>query len=145
LIARAHPVANFFLECGMSWDRSCRRDRRRHAVVLVLTLAGCTSWHTETVAPRELLSRSQPDQVRAALHDGRRVLVHRPVVRSDSVVSGDPADTARLALEDIESIALRRVDPAKTVGLVVGVVAVPAILCAATCEFGPNFAPFQAP
>jgi hypothetical protein len=116
-----------------------RHGCRRHAVLLVLGLAGCTGWRTQPVAPRELLGRSQPGLARLALHDGRRVLIHRPIVRSDSVVSGDPADTTRLALVDVESIAVRRFHPAKTLGLVAGLVAVPVVLCAATCEFSPSF------
>jgi hypothetical protein len=116
-----------------------RHGRRRHAVLLLLALAGCTGWRTQPVAPRELLGRSQPGLARLALHDGRRVLIRRPIVRSDSVVSGDPADTARLSLADVESIALRRFHAAKTFGLVAGLVAVPVVLCAATCDFSPSF------
>ena len=123
----------------MSFRHPCRLTRGRPAVLLLLGLAGCTGWSTQPVAPRELLSRSQPNQARLTLHDGRRVLVRRPVVRSDSVVSGDPTDTVRLALTDVDSIALRRVQAGRTIGLVAGLVVAPAILCAATCEFGPSF------
>ncbi len=120
--------------------RALRRPCPRRAATLVLVLLGaCTSWRVQPVAPVELLGQSTPSEARVRLHDGRKVIVRQPRLRSDSVVSGFPGDSSALAVAGIDSIELRKGDAAKSIGLVLLIVGTPAILCAATCEFGPDF------
>ena len=118
-----------------------RRPRayRAGAALLLAVLGACSSWRVQPVAPAQLLGQSSPSQVRLRLHDGRRVVVHQPVLRSDSVVSATPGDSAALAIAEVDSVELRKGDPAKTIGLTLLIVGTPMILCAATCDFGPDF------
>jgi hypothetical protein len=116
-----------------------RRPRPRWPRTVVLVVLGaCHTWRVQPVPPAQLLSGASPSQVRLTLHDGRRVVIRQPVLHSDSVASGAD-DTPPLAVAEIDSIALRKGDPAKTMGLVMLIVGVPVILCAATCVFGPDF------
>ena len=113
------------------------RHRRTGAILLLTALAACSSWQVQPVAPAELVSGSSPSQVRVQLHDGRRLVLRQPSVRADSLVGW--GDGQSVAVAEIDSIALRRFDTPRTIGLTVLIFAVPAVLCAASCEFGPNF------
>jgi hypothetical protein len=111
--------------------------RRPSATVLLTMLAACSSWQVQPAAPAQLVSESSPSQVRVQLHDGRRLVLRQPTVRADSLIGR--GDSTSVAVADIDSIALRRFDTPRTIGLTVLIFAVPAALCAATCEFGPSF------
>lgn len=121
---------------------SARVPRRPHPLwprtALVALLAACHTWRTQPVSPAELLA-SPPPQVRLKLHDGRRIVVRQPAIRADTVVSQAPNDPVTLALGEVDSVAVRKADTGKTLGLVFLIVGVPALLCAASCEFGPDF------
>ena len=121
---------------------SARVPRRPHPLwprtALVALLAACHTWRTQPVSPAELLA-SPPPLVRLKLHDGRRIVVRHPAIRADSVVSQAPNDPFALALGEVDSVAVRKGDAGKTIGLVVLILGVPTMLCAATCEFGPDF------
>jgi hypothetical protein len=118
--------------------RQAGLPRRRAATALLLAMLGaCSSWQVQAVAPAELISGSSPSQVRVQLRDGRRIVLRQPTIRSDSLVGG--GDGQSVAVAEIDSIALRRFDTPRTLGLTVLIVAVPAVLCAVGCEFGPDF------
>jgi len=122
---------------------SARVPHRRHArssrIVLVVLLAACHTWRTQPESPANLLAASPPPQVRLRLHDGRRIVVQRPALRADTVVSQAPDDPFAVALGEVDSVAVRKGDTGKTLGLVFLMVGVPALLCAVGCEFGPDF------
>jgi len=67
--------------------------------------------------------------------------VRQPTVQGDSLVmSGVPGDTVRFAMDQVDSIELRRFDAGRTVGLVGLIFVVPAVVCAAGgCQFDPGF------
>jgi hypothetical protein len=113
------------------------RHRRSAAALVLAALGACSSWQVQPVAPAELVSGSSPSQVRVQLHDGRRVVLRRPAVRSDSLVSA--IDDPGVAVGEIDSIAVRRFSVPRTVGLTVLIVGVPALLCSVGCDFGPGF------
>jgi len=115
------------------------RPSRAGATLLLAVLGACSSWRVQPVAPAQVLGQSPPSQVRLRLHDGRRVVVRQPVLRSDSVVSASPGDSSALAIAEVDSLEVRKGDAAKTIGLVALIVGTPMILCAATCDFGPDF------
>jgi len=122
---------------------SARVPRRPHpawprAAALAL-LAACHAWRTQPVSPAELLAASPPPEVRLRLHDGRRIVVRAPALHADTVVSQAADHPFALPLGEVDSVAVRKGDTAKALGLVFLIVGVPALLCAATCEFGPNF------
>ena len=123
---------------------SARVPRHPHALwprtAVVALVAACHTWRTQPVSPAEMLAASSPPQVRLHLHDGRRIVVRQPMLRADTVVSQAPNDPFALALGEVDSVALRKGDTGKALGLVFLIVGVPALLCVAGgCEFGPDF------
>lgn len=95
--------------------------------------AGCTSWHPviET-APAAWIARERPREVRLTAATGSRLTVTSPIVVNDSIVSADtplkagPFATVRpgVRVSDVRGLEVSRFDPAKTVLLGAGIVAV---------------------
>lgn len=113
---------------------------RRHAspiAVAALVLSACTSWRVQQVAPAVLLREMQPDMVRIDRADGARLVLTRPMLVGDSV----QARQGTVAVADITSIAVRRLDPLKTGGLVGGILVGGAVLCLLS-ECYPDFGTF---
>ena len=64
--------------------------RTRFASTLMLCFAaGCTSWHVETITPRELIADRQRTDVRVTLLGGERVVVRHPRLVGDTVRGTD--------------------------------------------------------
>lgn len=78
------------------------------------------------MTPEALIRDRAPATIRITRTDHSRVVVHRPVVEGDSVAGllsrDEPKDGAAapitISLNAIESVAIRRFDVLKTVGVV---------------------------
>lgn len=120
-----------------------RAGRSPHVPPLTLALllwtTACSSWHVQSVSPAQLVADAHPSRVRVQRSDGSRVVLQRPVVRGDSLAGQGAGDSVAISFTDIGAVETRRFDVAKTGGLVAVLFLVPAIACAATCEFGPGF------
>ena len=94
------------------------------ALLFVLQLAGCTSWHVETLPPAELIAQKHPGRLRVEKLDGKRVMVYRPEVQGDSLV-GRPSATSKesraVGLADVSSVSTGHFNAGRTILLVVGV------------------------
>ena len=87
---------------------------------VVLTAAGCSSWQVTEVAPAELLQDEHPERLRITRGDSSRVILDHPRLAGDSL-AGDTAGTSvAIPLGDVQALAIRKGDAAKTVGLVAG-------------------------
>lgn len=146
----------------MSFWRSHHWLRAALSLLLLFTHTGCTSWRTQPVAPATLVEERQPPAVRLTLQDGSKVVLHSPIVRGDTVVglrqdsrvaSGGSAgtasygpesnpriepppgasDTVTVPLHEIRTIALKKVDAGKSVGMVLAVVGVTVLMLVAAC------------
>jgi len=112
------------------------------ALLFVLQLAGCTSWHVETLPPAELISAKHPDRLRVEGVDGRRLMFYGPNVQGDSL-QGRPSAGSKgsrtVALASVRSVSTSHVSASKTVGLTLGlgVVAATAALIALLSWEGP--------
>lgn len=108
-------------------SRSVILRRPVAALLLVLQLAGCTSWHVETLPPAELIARKHPSRLRVEESNGKRVTVYRPEVQGDSVVGRTSADSKRsraVSLDSVRSVSTGHLNAGRTILLVLGVPAV---------------------
>ena len=64
--------------------------RTHYASLLMLCFAAaCTSWHVETISPRELIAVRQPTDVRVTLVGGERMVVRHPRLIADTLLGTD--------------------------------------------------------
>ena len=129
-------AASGHVESGAPAMNAGRFARCAYATTLVAALvphAGCTSWHPviET-APAAWIARERPREVRLTAGTGTRLRVRSPIVVNDSIVAADtplearPFGTVRpgVHVSEIRGLEVSRFDPAKTVLLGAGIVAV---------------------
>jgi hypothetical protein len=62
-----------------------RSVRRTGWLVLLVQLAACSSWHTESVAPERVLADREPEQVRITEPGGAQMVVLQPTVAADTL------------------------------------------------------------
>jgi len=106
----------------MSRQLSLRRPVA--ALLLVLQLAGCTTWHVETLPPAEVIAQRHPDRLRVEGADGKRQMFYGPEVQGDSLRGREwPASTGSrsVPLDRVRSVSTSRVSAGRTIGLVLGV------------------------
>ncbi len=125
-----------------------RAYRAPAVLMLVVHVAGCTTWTPVTPSPRAV-SEEAPRRVRATTLDGATVVLENPVIRGDSIVevlrtcelrssrSGRSAcreaEGARLSMTDITALEVARSDVGKfVVGLMLTSAAVGLVVVGAT-------------
>jgi len=88
-------------------------------------LSACTSWRVETLSPAEVIRVHRPAKVRLEDIDGHREVLYGPEVQGDTVIGrravSDPAPNRALALSQIKQVATRHVSSGRTVGFVLGI------------------------
>jgi len=103
--------------------------RARSLSFLTLCLVACSSWHLETMSPRELITSRQPDKVRVTTPRGRHVLVLNPRVSGDTLAGLDYRGNRRVVpVADIQSIETRRFSTGMLVLGIAGAAVVTAIM-----------------
>jgi len=95
---------------------------RRVGFVLLLTqVVGCVAWSVRPVSPVQLINDEGPDRVRLTNPAGSQLVLWQPFVRSDSIIGQTELGETPMAVADIRTVAVRRVDPLRTGLLIVGV------------------------
>lgn len=89
---------------------------------LAIQVLGCSSWRVQGPTPEAAIRSRQPSIVRLTRTDRTRLIVHHPTVKGDSLVgalfaSPDTAAAVSLPLSEVQSVAVRRFDVLKSVGL----------------------------
>ncbi len=97
----------------------------RLALGLMLVLAGCTSWKTQSAPPAEVIAGSTGDHVRVTRFDGSILELTKAAVSADSLSghalgSKDSLSRTTIPLADVQSVAVRRISAGKTALLVAG-------------------------
>ena len=87
------------------------------SVALLAQTLGCTAWEVQQISPRDLIEQEQPSKVQVRHADGTHRTLHHPSVEGDSLVSAGRKDTVRVALTDVNRVAVRKFSPLKTFGL----------------------------
>ena len=114
------------------------------ALSVLVTLNACTSWQIAPTAPAQVVSERHPKQVRVRKADGRKVVLREPLVRGDSLLGLAGRDTTGLALGEVDSLEVKRVDAGKTTAFVLftaGILFAVAYVAAANAYTGFTFAP----
>ncbi len=89
---------------------SQRRWLQRNAAALMSGhLAGCTSWHLETLSSADVVAGKQPNAMRVEYGEGQHEVLYGPRVRGDSLVGrrdwSDKQSERAVALADVKPIA----------------------------------------
>ena len=117
------------------------RLKRRGLIVgvqvglLSWTTVECTSWRVQTVAPAAVITQQQPTKVRVSRAGQGKLVLDHPMIVGDSIVGRQGA----MAVADATAVEVRKFDFLKTAGLVGGIWAGAAIICAATDCLEPDF------
>ena len=94
---------------------------------LVLHLTACYTWQgVATTSPGQLIEATQPDHVRVLVRGEGEVELARPVVDGDQLVG---ADGVSLPLADVLMLETREFDIVRTVGLVLLLSPLTALVC----------------
>ena len=102
-------------------------------LLVATTLSACTSWQVQQVTPEQVVSAQRPKTVRVQRIDGSRVVVDNPRIDSDALAGASKGKPTSVPLADIHQLAVRRTSTGKTIGLVVGLVAIPFVIVGAVC------------
>lgn len=89
-------------------------------IALLATTSGCTTWKVAEEGAREALAEG-PRRARITLAGGRRVELHRPGIRNDSLLGFRGDERIAIPLEKVSRIELRRVSAVRTGLLAAGV------------------------
>jgi len=116
-----------------------RRWRARLALTLSLTIPACQSWHTEQIAPQQVLDTRQPQTLRVTRADSSEVVLDAPELSGDTLLGvARNGDSVRVPLDSVRFTATRRFSPGRTVGLVLGLGATALLALVAAIAIGCN-------
>ena len=103
------------------------RSRAVLLLFLVLHLTACYTWQgVATTSPAQLIEVTQPDRVLVLTPGGVQVELANPSVEGDQLMG---ADGASLPLADVLMLEIREFDIVRTVGLVLLLSPLTALMC----------------
>ena len=116
-----------------------RRWRARLALTLSLTIPACQSWHTEEIAPQQVLDTRQPQSLRVILADSSEVVLNAPELRGDTLLGvARNGGELRVPLDSVRFTETRRFSAGRTIGLVLGLGATAFLALVAAIAIGCN-------
>jgi hypothetical protein len=92
-------------------------------MLLSVFLPACSSWYAQPTSPRELIVTQHPRSVRVIRADHSSLVVAEPEIRGDTLyglaeqglqLGGRRRTSTRIPLDDVEQIAVRKIDPVRT-------------------------------
>ena len=86
-------------------------------MLLTTLLPACMSWRTESAAPDQVIARDHPGRLRVERKDSTRVVLSQPRLSGDSLIGFHNQMESGMPLADVSSVAARKLDVAKTVGI----------------------------
>ena len=124
-----------------------RHMRNRFAIRIIcmvllalfaMQATGCTSWHTQHVAPKALVESKHPAKLRITRLDGTREIVQNPVYQADTLVGLSPGKKpqheVRIVDVDVRKVETHGFSVGWTVAAILavplGIIAIYAISCA---------------
>ena len=86
-------------------------------MLLTTFLPACMSWRTESAPPEQVIARDHPGRLRVERKDSTRVVLSQPRLSGDSLIGFQNKMESGMPLADVSSVAARKLDVAKTVGI----------------------------
>lgn len=86
--------------------------------LLLAYLPSCSSWQVQNVEPAVVLQDRPPTQLRVTQQDGHELTLAVPHLSGDSLVGSIRGSETGIPLRDVRTVAVRRGNAAKTLGLV---------------------------
>lgn len=100
-----------------------RPTRSIVALLIAAALAwGCT-WSQMAGGPADAVSRARPDRVRVTMVGGRELVLDRPLVSHDSLISMGASGVEGVPLDSIARLEQRTADGARIAGILIGAAA----------------------
>jgi len=98
-------------------------------------LLGCTHWAGQNVSADRLIQAKHPDRIRVTRAGGQRTVMIAPRISGDSLIgmidNGESPTRGGIALADVRSVEVRRVNAVATVALAAGAGVTAAVIAAA--------------
>ena len=97
-----------------------RYVRRVLVPLMAVTLpSACTQWKAQRMAPNQVVSEREPDEVRLTMVDDTEIRISEPQVVGDQIVGwrGPRWDTVRVAIDSVSYVSTP--DHGKTVAAVI--------------------------
>ncbi|MFL5494890.1 MAG: hypothetical protein ACJ8DC_10955 [Gemmatimonadales bacterium] len=89
-------------------------------IVLGASSLGCHTWRTQEAAPRQVMEQ-HPTSVRVHQLDGTRYVLRKPAVIEDTLTGLRAGTRAKIPLNSVQGLALRRFSTGRTTMLVLGI------------------------
>jgi hypothetical protein len=103
--------------------------------MLVVTLAGCTSWQQVGTSPGPVISEG-PRAVRITRPNGSTLTIVRPVIARDSIMG---SGVTRVPVEEVLLLEVERDSPTKTIALIAAHVGTLVSLLALIVDYLPHY------
>jgi hypothetical protein len=111
-----------------------RLSSRGTMLVLAACLSACTSWRVQHATPEQVIRQDQPSKLRVVRTDSVRLVLSQPHISGDSLVGTLNRAEVGIPLSEVSSVAQRKSDVAKSIGLGLAVSAVAlGVLYAVSC------------
>jgi len=138
-------ISSLFVMC---FRHQALLSRACVAILGAVCLSGCMAWQSQNQQPGELIARHPHSTIRVVLHDGGRMDLHKPFVRSDSL--GGTTDTVHadalpvmVAMKDVSHLEIEQVDAGRTFLAVAALGATTALVVSAVDGLGKLSGPTQ--
>jgi hypothetical protein len=92
-------------------------------IVMMLYLAGCTTWQVQPVAPQQLLEKDPPSKVRVLTKHNQKLVFKDPSVLDGALWGHVDGSPTRISLDEIAHVEKKQLNPGNTVFLGVAIVA----------------------
>jgi hypothetical protein len=97
---------------------------QRRAIALALLLwyvPACTTWQVaQGITPQQLIADRHPAAVRVTLPDSSQIVLDEPSIAGDSVAGFVHGRDSSVVASDVKQVAIRKVSGGRTMGMVVG-------------------------
>ena len=93
-------------------------------LLLAHVTTACTSWRVVPVSPQEVMAREHPGSIQVREQGGARYVLADPRLAGDSLTGYVKGEERRIPMATVDSLAVRKFNVFKTVGLIVLVPAV---------------------
>jgi hypothetical protein len=92
--------------------------RSRLLAVLLLALTACTHWPVQEVEPAQFIRDAHPHEVRLGQRGGGALKLRDPIAVGPEIRGLRGADTLRIAVADVTTVAIKRTDWVATAVLI---------------------------